>query len=71
MKNAINPAAFLLNAIGADTQAQWARKHNISPAYVNDVINGRREPGPAILEALGIERVVSYRPKPPASEGEG
>jgi DNA-binding transcriptional regulator YdaS (Cro superfamily) len=52
-------------------QAAWARDHNLSPAYVSDVINGRREPGPAILEALGIERVVVYRPKPPASEGEG
>jgi DNA-binding transcriptional regulator YdaS (Cro superfamily) len=63
----INPVAILKQA--APNQAAWARSHGISPAYVSDVINGRREPGPAILDALGIERVVTYRPKPPASEG--
>jgi DNA-binding transcriptional regulator YdaS (Cro superfamily) len=66
----INPSVALKHAVG-HSQAAWARSHNLSPAYVSDVINGRREPGPAILEALGIERVVSYRPKPTASEGEG
>jgi DNA-binding transcriptional regulator YdaS (Cro superfamily) len=66
----INPSLALKHAVG-HSQAAWARKHGVSPAYVSDVINGRREPGPAILDALGIERVVTYRPKPPASEGEG
>jgi hypothetical protein len=32
-----------------------------APAYVNDVLNERREPGDKILEALGIERIVTYR----------
>lgn len=46
-----------------DGQAAWARSKGISPAYVNDVLHKRREPGPKILDAIGFERVISYRPK--------
>jgi len=46
-----------------DGQAAWARTHGVSPAYVNDVLNGRRDPGPKILAAIGFEKVVTYRPK--------
>lgn len=49
------------------SQAAFAELHGISLAYVNDVLNFRREPGPAILEALGIEKVVTYREKPKAT----
>lgn len=45
----------------AGSQAAWARRHQLSSPYVNDVVNGRREPGQAILDALKIERVVEYR----------
>jgi len=44
------------------TQAAWAKSNGISPAYVSDVIQGRREPGEKILKALGLKRVVSYVP---------
>lgn len=46
-------------------QSAWAKANKISPAYVSDVIAGRREPGKKILSALGLERVVSYRFKAP------
>lgn len=46
-----------------DGQAAWARSKGVSAAYVNDVLKGRRDPGPKILDALGFERVVTYRPK--------
>lgn len=45
----------------AGSQHAWARQHGISAAYVSDVLNGRRELGKKILEALRIERVVIYR----------
>lgn len=37
-----------------------------SPAYISDVMNGRRSPGPRILGPLGLQRVVTvaYRPAP-------
>ena len=44
----------------AGSQAKWARRHGISQTYVTDVLNGRREPGPAMLEVLHLERVLMY-----------
>jgi hypothetical protein len=34
----------------------WSRRHGVSTAYVLDALAGRRGPGPAILEALGVEK---------------
>ncbi len=39
----------------------WARKYGVAAAYVSDVLTGRKEPGPKILEPLGIVRVIDYR----------
>lgn len=47
----------------AGSAAAWARKNGISVQYVCDVLNDRREPGAKILDALGLETVVSYRRK--------
>lgn len=45
----------------AGTQKAWAEANGVSPQYVNDVLQGFREPGEAILSALGIEKVTTYR----------
>lgn len=45
----------------AGNQAAWAKAHDVSPAYVSDVLMRRREPGDAILRPLGLERITSYR----------
>jgi hypothetical protein len=45
----------------AGSQAAYARQQGISLQYVNDVMRGRRELGQKVLDALGVERVVSYR----------
>lgn len=45
----------------AGSQTAFAKLHDISVQYVNDVLVERREPGKAILSALGFERIVSYR----------
>jgi len=47
----------------AGSQKAFADKHNVSAAYVCDVLNARREPGQSILDALGLVRVVRYRLK--------
>lgn len=44
----------------AGSENAWAKAHGVSQAYVNDVINGRRELGGRILRALGFEKVVCY-----------
>jgi hypothetical protein len=45
------------------SQRAYAEAHSISEQYLSDVLRGRREPGKRILDALRIERVVSYRDK--------
>jgi hypothetical protein len=48
----------------AGGQNKFARAHKFTPAYVHDVLHGRRAPADRILAALGLERVVIYREKP-------
>ena len=47
-------------------RSAWASANGVSPQCVCDVLMGRREPGKAILRALGLERVVTYRAKEPS-----
>ena len=46
----------------AGSQAALAEKIKISTPYLSDVINGRRDPGHAILQFLGITKKVIYEP---------
>lgn len=58
----IDPIAELSRAVkAAGSQRKWAAEHGLSAPYVSDVLAGRRDPGAAVLSALGLERVVSYR----------
>lgn len=43
------------------TQSKAAAGMNVSAQYLNDVLTGKREPGIGILNALGLERVVTYK----------
>ena len=54
----------------AGGQQAWAEAHGVSPQYVCDVLNGRREPGDKILSALGLVRVVRYAKRRIAQEEE-
>lgn len=47
----------------AGSQRALAKQWDVSPSYVTDLLRGLRDPGPKILDALGIERVVTYREK--------
>ena len=42
----------------AGSQAALARELRITPAYLSQVLRGTREPGPKLLQALGLERVI-------------
>lgn len=46
--------------IGPATNAAMAKQWKVSPQYLHDVRHGRREPGPAILDALGLRKFVMY-----------
>lgn len=43
------------------SQKNIADEFAVSQAYLSDVLAGRREPGPAILKGMGLERETVYR----------
>lgn len=43
------------------SQISRAKKLGISPAYLCDLLKGKRQPGPKLLEALGLEIVYVRR----------
>ena len=45
----------------AGSQKKWADIHNLSQPYVSDVLQGRRDPGASILDALNVEKIVVYQ----------
>jgi transcriptional regulator with XRE-family HTH domain len=45
------------------SQKDFAAVAGISAQYVSDVLHRRREPGEAILSALKLEKVVTYKEK--------
>ncbi len=52
---------FLISRMPTQTQFEAARKWNVSPAYLSDVLNGYRSPGQKLLDAVGFEKVTIYR----------
>lgn len=52
---------YLRTEQGEQTQAAFAATLNCSTAYLSDIYAGRREPGPKVLEALGLKRHVTYK----------
>ncbi len=58
MMTAANVRDLLRNACFKEGSLRaWARKHKLSAAYVSDVLLDRRDPGPSICKAFGIEQV--------------
>ena len=50
-----------LLADSMSTRKALADKIGISPAYLCDILKGRRAPGPAVCKFLKLEAVVVYR----------
>jgi hypothetical protein len=44
----------------AGSQRAWADANNVSAPYVSDVLCQRRDPGPAVLSALGLRAETRY-----------
>lgn len=45
----------------AGGQKAFAKLHDFTPAYVSDVLRGKRGPADRILAAIGLERVIIYQ----------
>lgn len=61
-------ALLLVKCREAGSQKAWATANGVSATYVNDVLQGHREPGDAILTALGLRRIVTYEAVAGATE---
>ncbi len=60
--NADDVRCALQRAIDQEgTAAAWCKRNKVARGYVSDVLSGRQEPGKAILDALGIEAVTTYK----------
>jgi DNA-binding transcriptional regulator YdaS (Cro superfamily) len=44
----------------AGSQQAWAEKHGISPQYISDAIQGRREVGAKIIAALRLRYIAMF-----------
>lgn len=55
--------AFIREWQGETTQQQFADYLSVSVSVLSDVLHKRRDPPPKLLQAMGFERVVVYRPK--------
>jgi transcriptional regulator with XRE-family HTH domain len=47
---------------GDRTAKELAHELGVTQQYLSDVFAGRREPGPAIIAGLGLEKEVVYKP---------
>lgn len=47
----------------AGSQAAVARQAGVSPQFLSGVMNGAKDPSPAILDMLGVRPVVRYEIK--------
>jgi predicted transcriptional regulator len=56
-----NPIEMLNARTAKASQVSVAADLGIKPSYLCDLLKGRREPGPKVLKALGLERIVTYR----------
>ena len=48
------------------SQTAFAKKHDVSLTYLNDIVRERKLPSARVLDALGYEAVTLYRKKPAA-----
>ena len=55
---------------GEESQREFAGRIGISPQYLNDVLQGNREPGEGLLRPMGVKKVVSYEKEGPYTKEE-
>lgn len=54
---------MIVKKLNDKTQKEVAEELGVSPAYLNDYLRFRRGPGPKLLEALGLRKVITYQRK--------
>jgi DNA-binding phage protein len=70
MLEPVDAYALLRQAVErAGSQAAYARKVGISPQFLNDALQSRREIPPPVLRDLGLVRITRYLRKEPKIGG--
>jgi predicted transcriptional regulator len=59
----VDPIEILRKRCAGKEQSAVAVELGISPQYMTDLLKGRREAGPLVLDALGLEKLITYRRK--------
>jgi hypothetical protein len=68
--DAVDLSALLRRAIEeAGSQRAFARAAGVSPQYITQVLSREREPSQAVLDALGLRKIVRYRQVGSAKNG--
>ena len=44
-----------------ESMSAWAAEHGIAKSYLSQVLAGHTTPGPSVLDALGLKKVVTYQ----------
>jgi transcriptional regulator with XRE-family HTH domain len=60
-----DPVKMLRQCIARDggTQADLAKDIGISPQFLSEILNGVRKASDVVLDFLGLEKIIVYRPK--------
>ena len=59
----LHPITVLMKRLETASYRELARELGFSAAYLNEVVHKRRPPSDNLAEALGLERIVTYRKK--------
>lgn len=59
----MDPKEAVRRMVAEHGQSEAARRMGVSVSYICNMMKGRADPGPLVLDALGLEKVVTYRRK--------
>ena len=67
----MDPKQVAARMVAEHGQSEAARRMGVSVSYLCNIMKGRADPGPLVLEALGLEKVVTYRRRKTKVGGNG
>lgn len=62
-----DPLQMLNAQLKKSTQRDLAKRIGISPQYLSEILNRGKPPPEKVLDYLGLEEIIVYRPKRPQS----
>ena len=63
----VDPKQVVAKMVADHGLTRAAKQMGVSVPYLCNIMKGRADPGPLVLETLGIEKVVTYRLKESAN----